>query len=81
MNNKFELYTDTFDEFSSTELKDGLEEILNISNTIPYHLQHAETFPRKIEAYKKLRLEKGSTDGYIITLLGYPRSPFRDCES
>ena len=30
INNKSELYTDTFDDFSSTELKDELEEILDI---------------------------------------------------
>ena len=29
----------------------------------------------------KLKLEKSSTDGYIITLMGYARSPFRDFES
>jgi len=39
-NNKFELYTDTFDEFSFTELKNELGEILNISDVTPYHLQH-----------------------------------------
>ena len=39
-NNKFELYTDSFDEFSFEELKDEVEEILNISDITPYHLQH-----------------------------------------
>ena len=39
-NNKFELYTDNFDEVSFEELKDELEEILNISDITPYHLQH-----------------------------------------
>ena len=34
-NNKFELYTDTFGEFSLTELKGELELILNISNITP----------------------------------------------
>ena len=37
-NNKFQLYTDTFDEFSFTELKVELEEILNISNISNEHL-------------------------------------------
>ena len=37
--NKFELHTDTFDEFSLAELKDELEEILDISNTTSEHLQ------------------------------------------
>ena len=38
-NNNFELYTDNVDEFSFTELKDELEEIPNISDITPYHLQ------------------------------------------
>ena len=80
-NNKFELYTDTFDEFSFEELKDELEEILDIPNFTDEHLQHETIAPRIIEAYKKLRLEKSSTDGYIILLMYYARSPFRDFES
>ena len=67
-NNKFELYTNTFDEFSFTELKDELEDILNVSDITPYHLQHGTIAPRIIEAYKKLRLEKTSTDGYILLM-------------
>ena len=79
-NNEFELYTDKFDEFSFEELKDELEENLNISDITPYHLQHEKLGPRNIEAYKKLRLEKSSTDGYIILLMDYARSSFRDLE-
>ena len=79
--NKFELYTDTFDEFSFTELKDELEEILGIPNITDDHLEDDTIVPRIIEAYRKLRLEKSSTDGYIISLLGYARSPFREFES
>ena len=78
---KFELYTDTFDEFSFEELKNELEELLNISVNTPYPLQHENIGPRIIEAYKKLRSEKSSTDGYIILLMGYARSPLRDFES
>ena len=37
--------------------------------------------PRIIEASKKLRLEKSSTDGYIRLSMGYARSPFQDFES
>ena len=62
-NNKFKLYADTFDEFSFTELKDTLEEILNISDITPYHLQHEIIGPRIIEAYQKLQSEKVRTDG------------------
>ena len=49
-NNKFEFYTDKFDEFSFDELKDELEEILNISDITPYHLQHEKIGPRFIQA-------------------------------
>ena len=79
--NKLELYTDNFDEFSFEELKDELEEILNISDITPYHLQHEMIGPRVIQTYWKLRSEKSSTDGYIILLMGYARSLFRDFES
>ena len=37
--------------------------------------------PRIISAYEKLETEKGETDGYIILLLCYARSPFQDFES
>ena len=80
-NIKFELYTDNFHKFSVEELEDELEEILSISDITPYHLQHEKIGPRIIEADRKLRLEKSSFDGYIILLLGYARSPFRDFES
>ena len=81
MNIKFELYTDIFNEFSFEELKDEVEQILNISDIITYHLQHENIGPRIIEAYKKLRLQKSSTDGYIILLMGYAWSAFRDSET
>ena len=77
----FEIYTDTFDELSFEELKDELEEILNFSDITPYNLQHEKKRQRDIEAFKKLKLEKSSTDGYNILLLGYATSPFRDFES
>ena len=80
-NNKFELYTDTFDEFSFEELKDEVEEILNIPNITDYHLEDKATVEHIIKAYWDLRSEKSSTDGYIILLLGYARTLFRDFES
>ena len=80
-NINFELYKDTFDELSIEELKDELEEIPNISIITPQHLQHEIMGPRNIEAYKKLKAEKSSTDGYNIFLMGYARSSFRDFES
>ena len=54
-NNKFELFTDNFDEFSFFEPKDELEEILNTSDITPSHLQHEINGPRATQTYKKLR--------------------------
>ena len=79
-NNKFELCTDTLDEFSFEELKDEVEEILNIPNITDDHLED-ETISRINKTYWKIRSEKSSTDGYIILLMGYARSLFRDFES
>ena len=50
--NKFELYTDNFDEFSFTELKNELGEILDISNHTPEHLQHEKIGPSFIQALR-----------------------------
>ena len=80
-NMKFELYTDNCDEFSFEQLRIDLEEILSISDVTSKHLQSEKVGPRNIQAYKKLRLEKSSTDRYIILLIGYARSPFRVFES
>ena len=80
-NNKFELYTDTFDEFSFMELKDEVEEILNISNITDAHLEDDKLGPKIADTYWRLRSDKSSHDGYIILLMGYARSPFRDFES
>ena len=80
-NKKVELYTDNFHAFSIEPLKEELEEILSISDITPYHLQHEKIGPRISEAYKKLRLEKSSTDGYIFLIWRYARSTFRDFES
>ena len=67
-NIKFELYTDTFDEFPFPELKDELEETLSISDITPQHLQHEKIDPRIIETYKKFRSKKSITDGYNTLL-------------
>ena len=80
-NNKFELYTDTFDEFSFEELKDEVEELLNIPEITDDHLEDETLGPRIAETYSKLRLDKTSHDGYIILLMGYARSLFLDFES
>ena len=78
---KIELYTDTFDEFSFAEVKEKLEEILNISKITPEHLHDKTIGPRIISAYEKLETERRRTDGYYMLLLCYARSPFRDFES
>ena len=49
-NNKVGLYTDTSDDFSFKELKDELEEILDIPNITPEHLQDKILEPRIISA-------------------------------
>ena len=62
-NNKFEHYTDTFDEFSFEELKDEVEEILNIPNITDSHLEDETLAPRIAETYWKLRSDKSKHDG------------------
>ena len=80
-NNKFELYVDTFDEFSFTEPEDEVGDILGILNITDDHLEDETLAPRIAETYRKLGSDKSSHDGYIISLMGYARSPFRDFES
>ena len=80
-NNKFELYTDSFDEFSFEELKDEVEEILKIPEITDDHLEDETLAPRIAETYWKLRSDKTSHDGYTILLKGYANSSFRDFES
>ena len=79
-NKNFELYTDTFDEFSFEELKDEVEEILNNPNITDDHLEDETLAPRIAETYWKLRYHKTNHDGYIILLMAYARSLFRDFE-
>ena len=57
------------------------EEIPNIPNITNDPLEDETVGPRIIIAYWGLRSEKSSTDGYIILLMGYARSPFRNFES
>ena len=74
--NKYELYTDSFDEFSFEQLKDEIEEILKISNISHEHLQGEIIGRLSISAYRKLETKKRRTDGYYMLLLGYARSTF-----
>ena len=80
-NNKFEIHRDTPTKFRFLELKDELEEILNIPHITPEHLQDDETGPHIIDEFYKLLHEKKNSDGYLILLLGYSRLSFRDFES
>ena len=80
-NNKFELYRDTSDKFGFLELKDELEEILDISHITNEHLDDELLEPQIIDEYIKLSTEKSNSDGYMILLYGYTRSRFGDFES
>ena len=80
-NNKFEIYRDTSNKFGFLELKDELEEILNISHITTDHLDDEIIGPRIIDEYIKLSNEKKNSDGYMVLLLGYCASSFRDFES
>ena len=76
--NKFKLYRDTSNKFGFLELKDELEQILNISHISQEHLQDDVIGPQIIDEFLKLSHEKRNSDGYMILLLGYSRSLFRD---
>ena len=79
-NNKFEINRDSSNKFGFLELKDELEEILNISHIRQEHLEDEIIGPRIIDAFIKLSTEKKNSDGYMILLLGYSKSLFRDFE-
>ena len=80
-NKKFEIYRDTSTKFGFIELKDELEEILNIPHITNEHLDDEVLGRRILDEYYKLSREKMNTDGYMVLLLGYARSLFRDFES
>ena len=80
-NNKFKIYRDISNKFGFLELKDKLEEILNIPHITTEHLDDEILGPRIIDEYNKLSIGEKNRDGYMILLLGYSASPFRDFES
>ena len=80
-NNKFEFYRDSSNKFGFLELKDELEDILDISDISQDHLQDEIIGPRNIDEFMKLSHEKENSAGYMILLLGFSRSLFRDFES
>ena len=79
-NNKFKLYRDS-GKFGFSELKDELEKILNIPHITNEHLDDEIIGPRIIDEFNKPSTEKKNSDGYMMLLLGYARSLFRDFES
>ena len=79
--NKFEIYRDMSNKFGFLELKDELEEIFNIPHITNEHLDDEVLGPRVIDEYIKLSIEKKNRDGYMVLLLGYSASSFRDFES
>ena len=80
-NNKFDIYRAKDDKFGFLELKDTLEEILNIPHITIEHLDDEILGPRIIDEFIKLSNEKKNSDGYMVLLLGYCASSFRDFES
>ena len=80
-NNKFGIYGAKDDKFGFLELKDTLEEILNIPHITIQHLDDEVLWPRIIDEFIKLSNEKKNSDGYMILLFGYCASSFRDFES
>ena len=80
-NNNFELYGDSSNKYGFLELKDELEEILSISHITQEHLEDEIIGPSIIDEFLKLSHEKKNSDGYMILLLGYAKSQFRDIES
>ena len=77
-NNKFELYRDSSNKFGFLELKDEPEEILNIPHITQEHLEDEKIGSRIIDEYFKLSHEKINSDGYMMLILGYSKSLFRE---
>ena len=77
-NNKFEIYRDMTAKFGLLELKDELEDILNIPHITNKHFDDEILGPRIIDEFIKLSNENKNSDGYMILLFGYSASSFRD---
>ena len=73
-NNKLELYTDAYTEFTFMESKDELEEIFDVQDITPKRLQDEKVGPLIFKVYKKLKSENSSTDAYFILLTTYAKS-------
>ena len=80
-NNKFEIYRDMSNKFGFLQLKDKLEEILNIPHITDDHLNDEILGPLIIDEYIKLSIEEKNKDGCMVLIFGYSASSFRDFES
>ena len=80
-NNKFEIYTDKFDDCSYAQLKNSAADILGLSDFLPEGPKLEIHGPKINNFFRKL-VETGKiqTDGYYKILKGYTRSPFRNFE-
>ena len=68
-NDRFEVYTDLVDEFSFAELKNELEEILDISSISAEHLQYEMIGPRIKKEYQRIWNQK--RDGLVVITCCY----------
>ena len=64
-NNQFQLFTDTFDEFSFEKLKDELEDVLSISDITPAHLEHE----KKVRVLSKHITKKDQKNQALVVIL------------
>ena len=69
-NNKIELFRDSSNKFGFLELKEELEEILNIPHISQEHLQDEIIGLRSTDEVLKLSRGKKNSDGFMILLLG-----------
>ena len=58
------------DQFGFLQLKDEIEEILDVSHITDDHLNDEILGPRIIDEFIKLSNEKKNSDGYMILLFG-----------
>ena len=81
-NYKFEVFTGHLeDEFSYTQLKDKVAEVLGLSDITHEELKHETFGPNITETYRKLSTKRSQTDGNYLLFRDYVQSPFRDFES
>ena len=81
-NNNFQLYTDPLDvDFSFTEMKDKIADLLDISHITPGDPEHKTRGPEIFKAYRELSIKEGHTHGYYFLIMNYTQSSLRDFES